>query len=128
MTSITYNSTPADALLATSPHIITIQANFADPAAAQAVITKAINRLGSIDVVVNNAGAIKTDAADTGPNYAVNVAAHMALLTAALPHLNAGASIINISSINATLPAMGATFYSASKAALNTWIRAMAKP
>ncbi|MEM9581044.1 MAG: SDR family oxidoreductase, partial [Pseudomonadota bacterium] len=43
------------------------------------------------------------------------------------PHLKAGASIVNISSVNAVLPAMGGSGYSASKAALNTWTQGAAK-
>lgn len=60
-------------------------------------------------------------------NYAENVAAPMALLTAALPYLERGACIVNISSVNATLPALGACSYSASKGAINTWTRGMAR-
>ncbi len=48
-------------------------------------------------------------------------------MAAALPHLLAGASIVNISSVNAALPPDGASIYGASKAALNLWTRGMAK-
>ena len=78
-------------------------------------------------MIINNAGAIAPDDDDDGRNYRVNVAAPMALLDAALPHLQPGACVINISSVNARLPAMGAASYSASKAAIETWTRAMAK-
>jgi 3-oxoacyl-[acyl-carrier protein] reductase len=57
----------------------------------------------------------------------VNLLAAQSLLSAALPHLTPGAAIVNISSVNALLPARGAALYSASKAALNLWTRAMAK-
>ncbi|NNE54009.1 MAG: SDR family oxidoreductase, partial [Sulfitobacter sp.] len=80
-----------------------------------------------LDVIVNNAGALLTDAEDKGLNQTVNVAAPMALLDAALPHLQRSASVINISSVNARLPAMGALSYSASKAALEIWTRGAAK-
>lgn len=126
-TAITYNTTSPAALLEVCPNILHIQADLGNPASAKHVIDTAIAQLGGLDVIVNNAGAIVTDAEDTGQNYAVNVAAPMALLDAALTHLKSGASIINISSVNADFPAMGAAAYSASKAALNTWTRAMAK-
>jgi 3-oxoacyl-[acyl-carrier protein] reductase len=125
--AITYNSTPPAALLDTCPDIIGIQADLSNPTNAGMVIDAAVAKLGGLDVIINNAGAMAMDTDDTGGNYAVNVAAPMALLDAALPHLNAGACVINISSVNAFLPAMGAVSYSASKAALNTWTRAMAK-
>lgn len=125
--AVTYNSSDPAALLADHPDIHAIQANLADPAAAQAVIDGVIARFGTLDVIVNNAGAIELDNGDPALNFAVNVAAPMALFDAALPHLKPGACVINISSVNAMLPAKGAAAYSASKAALNTWTRAMAK-
>jgi 3-oxoacyl-[acyl-carrier protein] reductase len=51
----------------------------------------------------------------------------MGLVSAALPYLGRGASVINITSTNARLPAMGAHSYSAAKAALETWTRIAAK-
>ncbi|WP_415403443.1 SDR family NAD(P)-dependent oxidoreductase [Tateyamaria sp. SN3-11] len=131
--AITCNSTAPDTLLQDCPGIHAIQADLSDPDAAQGVIDQTIDRFGRLDVLVNNAGAIAPNAVDsTGfsdirTTFDVNVIAPMALLAAALPHLQAGATVINISSTNATLPAMGASAYSASKAALNTWTRAMAK-
>ena len=67
------------------------------------------------------------DAPDAARAFDVNVMANNSLLTAALPHLKPGASVVAISSVNARLPTRGAALYSASKAALDTWIRAMAK-
>ena len=57
----------------------------------------------------------------------VNVLAPAALLSAALPHLQPGAAIVSISSVNAVLPPKGAVAYGASKAGLNLWTRGMAK-
>lgn len=124
---VTFNSTPPDALLASHRDVIAIRADLAQTASAQTVIDTVIQGFGRLDVIVNNAGALLTDADDNGQNFAVNVSAPMALLNAALPHLHAGASVVNISSVNAVLPAMGAVSYSASKAALDTWTRGMAK-
>ncbi len=126
-TAITYNNTPPTQLLTDHPGIVAISANLTDPSAAKDIIETAVSRLGGLNILVNNAGAMLMDDEDTGLNHAVNVAAPMALLDAALPHLNAGACVINISSVNAVYPAMGAASYSASKAALNTWTRGMAK-
>ena len=125
--AITHNSTPPDALLADHPDIHPIQADLSDPDTPPRIIDAVIAKFGRLDVIVNNAGAIEMDDGAAHLNHTVNVAAPMALLTAALPHLGAGATVINISSVNATLPAKGAAAYSASKAALNLWTRAMAK-
>lgn len=125
--AVTYNSTPPDDLLAAYPDALAIQADLSDATTAPDVIAKIIARFGRLDVIVNNAGAIAMDDADLAHTFAVNVAAPKALVDAALPHLQSGASVINISSVNATLPAMGAVGYSASKAALDTYTRGMAK-
>lgn len=125
--AITYNSTPPDGLLEQYPDTLALAADLGTPSAAQEVIAAVLARFGRLDVIVNNAGAIAMDDADLSGTFAVNVAAPMALLDAALPHLSRGACVVNISSVNATLPAMGAVGYSASKAALDTWTRGMAK-
>lgn len=125
--AITHNSSPPDALTVRYPEALAIQAELADPQTPADIVAQLIRRFGRLDVIVNNAGALLADAEDRGLNHAVNLAAPVALLDAALPHLERGASVINISSVNARLPAMGALSYSASKAALETWTRGMAK-
>ncbi|QUJ77298.1 SDR family oxidoreductase [Sulfitobacter albidus] len=124
---ITYNSTPPDALLAAYPEVHAIRADLTDPDAPAHIVEEIIARHGQLDVIVNNAGALLTDEEDDGRNHAVNTAAPAALLRAALPHLRPGARVISVSSVNAVLPALGASSYSASKAALNTWTRGMAR-
>ena len=125
--AITYNSTPPTDLLAQHPDIHVIAADLSQPATGQTVIDAVLEKFGRIDVIVNNAGAIETDNGSPELNYAVNVAAPVALLSAALPHLARGACLVSVSSVNAVLPALGASSYSASKAALNTWTRGMAR-
>jgi len=125
--AVTYHSTPPNALLRDHPDILALPADLSQPDVAREIIQRIVTKFGRLDVIVNNAGAIAMDDVDPMATLAVNLAAPMALLEAALPHLHSGASVINISSVNAELPAMGAAGYSASKAALNTWTRGMAK-
>lgn len=125
--AITWHSTRPDALLADHPDILAAQANLGSDAFAAPVVAQVIAHFGRLDVIVNNAGAIEMDDGDTALNHAVNVAAPMALLRAALGHLRSGSSVVNISSVNARFPALGAASYSASKGALDTWTRAMAR-
>ncbi|QJF51544.1 SDR family NAD(P)-dependent oxidoreductase [Roseobacter ponti] len=133
LVAVTYNTTEPGPLLAEHPGIFAVRADLSEPVVAQSVIDQVIDRFGRLDVLVNNAGVIRPDpGADDGlaglrEIFDVNVLAPMALLQAALPHLKPGASVVSISSTNAVLPARGASGYSASKAALNTWTRAMAK-
>lgn len=125
--AVTYHSTPPNALLRDHPDVLALPADLSQPDVAREIIQQIVTQFGRLDVIVNNAGAIAMDDVDPMATLAVNLAAPMALLEAALPHLHSGASVINISSVNAELPAMGAAGYSASKAALNTWTRGMAK-
>jgi len=110
-----------------------IQCDLTEAESSTSVIGEVIRRFGRLDVIVNNAGLVHTtpkDAFDAAAQRAildVNLLVPAALLAAALPHLKPGASIVNISSVNAVLPPRDAAIYGASKAALNLWTRAMAK-
>ena len=127
---LTWNTTRPDAL---PKGMHTIQTNLREPDSATAVIDQVIGRFGRLDVIVNNAGLCHPtpkDNFDASAHRAildVNLLAPAALLAAALPHLNPGAAIVSISSVNAVLPPHDAAIYGASKAALNLWTRAMAK-
>lgn len=123
------NSSPDDL----SGDVLAIRADLTEDGAARDVIEQVMARFGRLDVIVNNAGQVAPSAVEEFDRGAlhrildVNMLAPQAILAAALPHLSAGASIISISSVNAVLPPMGAAFYGASKAALNTWTRGVAK-
>ena len=113
--------------------VLALQADLTEADAAERVVQAVIDRFGRIDVIVNNAGQVASTPADGFDRAAamgildVNLLAPAALLSAALPHLGAGAAIVNISSVNAVLPPKGASVYGASKAAQDLWTRAMAK-
>lgn len=112
---------------------LTLQADLTQDGSAQTVIDAVIQRFGRIDVIINNAGSLAPsppdgfDAASQRAILDLNLLAPQALLAAAMPHLQPGASVISISSVNAVLPPKGHVTYGASKAALNLWTRAMAK-
>ncbi len=128
--AITHRKTTPDDAMA---QMFAVSADFTEPHSYAAVINAVIDRLGRLDLLVNNAGAIAAspahdfDADAYRAQLDVNLLAPHGLLAAALPHLEKGAVIINISSINAVLPPKGAALYGASKAALDLWTRAMAK-
>ncbi|MEL7100550.1 MAG: SDR family oxidoreductase [Pseudomonadota bacterium] len=117
---------------ATAPAEGGFQADLSDAKASARLVEKVLDAHGRLDVIVNNAGVLNMSpldafASDYADILAVNVLAPHAILAAALPHLNPGAAIVNITSMNAELPGRGAALYSASKAALNTWTKAAAK-
>lgn len=92
---------------------------------------------GPLDVLVNNAGTMggRVAAADVTPAQYdtvldLNIRSVVSLTTALLPALKAagGAAIVNTSSISATIGGSpGSSLYSASKAFISTWTRALAK-
>ncbi|WP_224826569.1 SDR family NAD(P)-dependent oxidoreductase [Cognatishimia sp. MH4019] len=113
--------------------VLAIQGDLTEPGCCADVIAQVMDRFGRLDVIVNNAGIVEMSPKDVfdGPAQRaildVNLLAPGDLLAAALPHLKEGASVVNISSVNAVLPPAGASIYGASKAALNLWTKAMAK-
>ena len=113
--------------------VLALQGDLTEPGCCADIVAQVIARFGRLDVIVNNAGIVEMSPRDVfdGPAQRalldVNLLAPSDLLAAALPHLTEGASIVNISSVNAILPPAGASIYGASKAALNLWTKAMAK-
>ncbi|MFB6453937.1 SDR family oxidoreductase [Chitinophaga sp. Hz27] len=90
-------------------------------------------RYGSIDVLFVNAGVGKfaafegTDEAIFDNTMDINFKGAFFTTQYLLPLLNEGASIIFLSSINATTGMPGASVYSASKAALNSLARTLSR-
>jgi NAD(P)-dependent dehydrogenase (short-subunit alcohol dehydrogenase family) len=101
--------------------VLALQADLTLPGSAEAVVAAVIARFGRLDVIVNNAGLVHPSPTEEAPAEAVqemlgiNLLSPHALLAAALPHLEPGAAIVNISSMNARLPPRGAALYGASK-------------
>ncbi len=99
----------------------------------EAAIRDVVERFGRLDVIVNNAGLVRStpkedfDWEDHRSILDLNLLVPAALLAAALPHLKPDSAIVSISSMNAVLPPKDAVIYGASKAALNLWTRGMAK-
>ncbi|NVO55673.1 SDR family oxidoreductase [Rhodobacteraceae bacterium B1Z28] len=112
---------------------LSVRTDLTEPDQPKAVVEQVMEHFGRLDVIVNNAGLVKPTPKDKfqrDDHRAVldlNLLVPAALLAAALPHLDRGAAIVSISSVNAVLPPRDAVTYGASKAALNLWTRAMAK-
>jgi len=100
-----------------------LSCDLSDPARIEAWVEAAAAALGGIDVVVNNASGYGngTDDASWLAGFNVDLMAAVRTNRIALPHLrrSSAASIINISSINGSVPTPRATAYSTAKAALN---------
>ncbi|HEX8461151.1 MAG TPA: SDR family oxidoreductase [Segetibacter sp.] len=110
-----------------------IESDVSKEANCQDIIKQTIAEFGKIDVLVNNA-AIQVPHQDLSEiseeqwdeTFRVNIHAQFFLTKAALPHLKAGASIINTSSINAFKGNKQLVDYTATKGAIMGFTRSMA--
>lgn len=106
-----------------------------DLAAHTALVTAAHDEFGRLDVLVNNAGALKPHVtvrvteAELDRLYEVNLKGPLFLSVAALDLLAAdgGGAIVNIGALCATQPMEGIGAYCAIKAAMANWSTTMAR-
>lgn len=104
-------------------------ADISDRSACDEVVAAAVDGLGGLDVLVNNAGVQMArdegleDISDERIDRVLRTNLHALfwLTRAALPHLGRGSSIINVSSIQAFEPSTSLLDYAATKAAINNF-------
>jgi len=113
---------------------VAIQADSADPAAVRRSVEETVQRLGGLDILVNNVGISRS-----GPlaqmslddiDAVLHVNARSAALAsqAAIPHLKPGGRIITVGSCLAErVPYPNLTVYSMSKSALLAFTRGLAR-
>jgi 3-oxoacyl-[acyl-carrier protein] reductase len=95
------------------------------PAGAQGIIDAAVKKFGRLDILVNNSGVYQFDAIEqvTEENFHrmfnINVLGTLLSTQAALKHMNAGASIINIGSVVSELTPPSSAVYTATKASID---------
>jgi NAD(P)-dependent dehydrogenase (short-subunit alcohol dehydrogenase family) len=101
---------------------------------AERVVKETLQRLGRLDILVNNAayqGEAVEKFEELSPEriertFRTNILAMFFLTRAALPHLKAGASIINTSSIQAYQPSPNILDYASTKGAIVTFTKGLA--
>jgi hypothetical protein len=111
-----------------------VSGDLTEPAQCRAVIDTAVDGLGGIDVLVNNAAFQRTYAAledvsdkEWDQHFESNVGAMFRLCKAALPHMGRGASIINTASVNADQPKPTLVPYAATKGAIANFSAGLAQ-
>jgi NAD(P)-dependent dehydrogenase (short-subunit alcohol dehydrogenase family) len=104
---------------------VLVPGDLADPAHCRAVIARAVEEFGRVDVLVSNAATQRThhaleDISDEEWDYtlATNLSAFFHLTKAAVPHMPPGGSIIGTSSVNSDNPPPQLLPYSATKAGI----------
>jgi 7-alpha-hydroxysteroid dehydrogenase len=109
---------------------LVVPADLSDPDAAAGLADRAAGEFGRLDIVVNNmGGAMPALFMDTSPRklenaFQFNVSTTHALTRAAVPHLlEAGGSVVNISSVMGRIAGRGYLAYGSAKAALAHYTR-----
>ena len=104
---------------------VLVRGDISEPQLCRDIVAKAVEELGHLDVVVNNAAfQMSHETIEEIPDeewdytLATNLSAMFHITKAALPHLGAGASIINSSSVNSDTPSPSLAPYAATKAAI----------
>lgn len=107
--------------------------DLADEAAAQPLVAAAAEALGGLDGVVCCAGAVAFGPLDEIPSdvlheiIAVDLVGPLMLARAAIPVLQRGGFVLNVSGVVAEIPTAGLVAYSAAKAGVSAGFRALAR-
>lgn len=108
--------------------------DLAEKQQCQDIVNKTLAQFGRIDVLVNNAAYQMThhDLADISDEewvrtFDINITAMFRICQAAVPHMSAGSSIINTSSINSDTPKPTLLAYATTKGAIANFTAGLAQ-
>lgn len=111
---------------------IAIPGDLGDEAHCRSVVERTLDGLGHLDILVNNAAfQVRRDSIEEVPTdewdrtLRTNLSAMFWLCREAVPHMEPGASIINVSSIQATQPSASLLAYATTKGGIVTFSRAL---
>jgi NAD(P)-dependent dehydrogenase (short-subunit alcohol dehydrogenase family) len=109
-----------------------VYGDLSDPEVPERLVSETVDKLGSIDVLVNNAGVVTAkpffdlSIADFDITFAVDVRASFLLARAAAKRMTNGGSIVNITSVHEHIPRPNLSVYAAAKAALGMLTKGLA--
>jgi len=108
--------------------------DIADPSHCRAIIDRALQEFGKLDILVNNAAFQMTHESideisdeEWDRTFDVNIGAMFRLCKAAVKHMKPGASIINTTSINSDKPKPTLLAYAATKGAIANFTAGLAQ-
>ena len=113
---------------------VLVPGDLSQPAHCRAVVNRAVEEFGGIDILVNNAAyqmmhKSLDEISDEEWDYTfrLNVGAYFYLAKAAAPYMSEGASIIGSSSVNSDTPNLTLAPYAATKAAIANFSASLAQ-
>ncbi len=105
-----------------------------DPAHCRAIIRRAVDELGGVDILVNNAAhqATFSDVGDISDEewemtFRTNIHAMFYLAKAAVPHMKPGSAIVNTASVNSDMPNPTLLAYATTKGAIQNFTAGLAQ-
>jgi NAD(P)-dependent dehydrogenase (short-subunit alcohol dehydrogenase family) len=113
---------------------VLVAGDIQSPEHCRALIEAALNKLGGIDVLVNNAAHQATfkDIGDISDEeweltFKVNIHAMFYLTKAAVPHMGPGSAIVNTASVQSDMPSPALLAYATTKGAIQNFTGGLAQ-
>jgi NAD(P)-dependent dehydrogenase (short-subunit alcohol dehydrogenase family) len=113
---------------------VAVPGDLTDEATCTALVARAVEELGGLDILVNNAAKQQAveDIADLSTEqfdatFRTNIYATFWLSKAALAHMGPGSTIVNSTSVQAYTPSPVLIDYASTKAAINAFTKALAQ-
>jgi enoyl-[acyl-carrier protein] reductase III len=119
-------------VLAAGGDAVAIQADIADPEAVRNLVDGAVDRFGSIDVLVANAAASafkplsEIHSRHVAKTMAITVDGFLELVRAGVPHMSSGGRVVAVSGWDSFRALPGHGLLGAAKAAMETLVRYLA--
>jgi len=113
---------------------VAVPGDIGDEEHCKALVQRAVDELGRLDILVNNAATqgvyesvTEIPSEEIERVFRTNILSFFWLSRAAIPHLEPGSSIINTTSIQAYDPSPTLIHYATTKGAISTFTKALAK-
>jgi len=114
--------------------LVLVPGDLCDPQHCRSIIQRAVDELGGIDILVNNAAHQATfkeiaeiSDAEWEMTFRTNIHAMFYLTKAAVPHMKPGSAIINTASVNSDMPNPILLAYATTKGAIQNFTGGLAQ-